>query len=74
MPTSIAPGSVISDGMHPKTLGYIELIDVRDEPLMRLLTDLQHGTQEMKLEGFPHWTPKQFVTFFCREMGSKAIG
>ncbi len=52
-------------GEKPTRLKVIEVISVRAEPL-------NHITQEdVVKEGFPGWTTKQFVSFFCEKMKCK---
>jgi hypothetical protein len=52
-------------GEFMQTLGYIELVSIRSESLMRLINEPDYGKREVALEGFPTWTPRQFVDFFC---------
>lgn len=52
-------------GDRMETLGFIELVDVRREPLSRMIADKVYGPEECRREGFPKWTPDQFVRFFC---------
>lgn len=52
-------------GQHMETLGYVELVNVRREPLSRMIADRNYGPIECRREGFPEWTPDQFVRFFC---------
>jgi hypothetical protein len=54
-------------------LGLIRVIDVRREPLMRLLNmpsygpdDPNYGPEEMIREGFPGRDPEDFVDFFLK--------
>jgi hypothetical protein len=49
-------------GEKPETLGIIRLTDVRFEPLNTITL------QEVIAEGFPDWSPKKFVDFFCSKM------
>lgn len=56
-------------GEQIERLGMIRLVDVRREPLRRMLDDLDYGFDETIREGFPdghplHW-PSEFVRFFC---------
>jgi hypothetical protein len=55
----------LSKGEHVKTLGYIELVNVRREPLELMLLYPHYGTLECKREGFSHFSPKQFVDMLC---------
>lgn len=52
-------------GQHPKTLAVIRVVSVRREALSET-TDA-----EARLEGFPEMTGRDFVAFFCREMGTE---
>lgn len=40
----------------------VELVDVRREPLDSITPE------DVDREGFPGWTPEQFVAFFCEHM------
>lgn len=55
----------LKKGETMKVIGHIRVIDVRQEPLNQILLGA-YGQQEVKREGFPNWTPEQFVEFFCR--------
>jgi hypothetical protein len=55
----------LAKGEHMTTLGYIELVNVRREPLELMLLYLGYGTGECKREGFSHLNPQQFVDMFC---------
>lgn len=44
--------------------GPIRVVDVRREPLRRLLDDQAYGLAEVVREGFPGLMPQQFVAFF----------
>ena len=49
-------------GEKLKELAIVEIVEVRREPLNRI-------TQEAVIrEGFPNWTPAQFIEFFCKAM------
>lgn len=47
----------------------IRLVDVRREPLRRMIDDIEYGIEECKLEGFDkhpvYCWPSEFVNFFC---------
>jgi hypothetical protein len=43
----------------------IEVVTARREPLQAMIDDPVYGKQECMAEGFPDWTPEQFVQFFC---------
>lgn len=56
----------LKKGEKVKVLDAIELVDVRSEPLRRMLDDLTYGAVEVRREGFPKLTPAQFAAFFCK--------
>lgn len=61
----IVKGQGLKKGEHvDKIGGPIRFVDVRLEPLRRMIDDLEYGRREVVLEGFPDMTPQQFVTFF----------
>lgn len=41
----------------------VEVTGVRREPLGKITPE------DVAAEGFPDWTPAQFIAFFCTEMG-----
>lgn len=45
-----------------RKLGVIEVVSVRREPLSAITQD------DVRREGFPGWTPQEFVEFFCKKM------
>lgn len=47
-------------------IGHINILNVRREPLDRMIRDPDYGRAECVAEGFPDWSPEQFVEFFCR--------
>jgi hypothetical protein len=51
-------------GEKVERLGPIRVVDVRREPLRRMLDDAEYGFVECVKEGFPGW-PSSFVSFFC---------
>ncbi len=53
----------LKKGEHPVKLATIRVLSVTREPLYTI-------TQEDVIrEGFPDWTPKQFVDFYARHNG-----
>lgn len=46
-------------------MDVIELVDVREEPLRRMIDEPEYGRDECRREGFPEMTPEEFVTFWC---------
>lgn len=54
-----------------RTLGVIEIVSVRDEPLSRMTEDVLYGFAETAAEGFargPLSWPSEFVRMFCDAM------
>jgi len=45
-------------------LAIVVVVNVRREPLRRLLDEPRYGRLELKLEGFPEMSRQQFVEFF----------
>lgn len=56
----------LKPGEKIKRLGVIEVLDVRREPLNRMIERHSYGQTECKREGFPTYTPAFFVNFFCK--------
>lgn len=46
-------------------LGHILVVDVRTEPLTRMIEDEQYGRDEARKEGFPEMSGREFVEMFC---------
>lgn len=59
----------LGKGGKIKRLGMIRVVDVRSEPLRRILDDLDYGVAECVREGFASPDKKSdpifFVAFFC---------
>lgn len=55
-------------GQRPVDLCRIHVVDVRREPLARMVEDLEYGRREVVLEGFAGLSPDEFVAMFCRHM------
>lgn len=55
----------LKKGEKIKVICIIEVVSTRREPLNRMLEDVVYGFEECRREGFPHFTPQQFVDFFC---------
>lgn len=45
----------------------VEVLDVRREPLIRLLADSAYGAAEMVAEGFPGMDPEEFIRRFFED-------
>lgn len=49
-------------------MGQHRYIDLRWEPLCRMIDEPDYGAQEVIKEGFPDMTPTEFVAFLCNVM------
>ena len=47
-------------------LAVVEVVSVRRERLDRMHTDGEYGNDEVRREGFPEWTPQEFIRFFYK--------
>ncbi len=57
---AVEKGMGLKKGEHPVKLGIVRVVSVRFEPLNAI-------TQEDVIaEGFPDWTPRQFVEFYAK--------
>jgi hypothetical protein len=52
-----------------RLLAVLRVVDVRVEPLSRLVDDAAYAEDELPREGFPCWTCAEFVEAFCRTHG-----
>lgn len=62
---AIEKGQGLKKGEKVVPLAIVQIVDARVERLDRMLTDREYGLAEVRREGFPDWTPEQFVEFFC---------
>jgi hypothetical protein len=62
----------LKPGERIQRLGPIVVVDVRREPLGRMLEEIEYGAAEAALEGFPGWTGSQFVELYLRHAGGSA--
>lgn len=62
---AVHKGQGIPKGQKVQRLGKIELVDVRQEMLDRMITDVGYGLDEVRREGFPDMKPVEFMDFFC---------
>lgn len=53
-------------GEHPTVFGQFIPLSSRWEPLRRMIDEPEYGREEVIREGFPDWTPEQFVAFYCK--------
>ena len=58
----------LKPGQKINRLCVIAIVNVRREPLSRMIEDPRYGKQEARAEGFPHLTGEQFVEMFCKHM------
>ena len=56
-------------GEPVRPLAVLRIVDVRAEPLARLLTEPSYAEDELPREGFPCWTRDDFVALFCKSNG-----
>ncbi len=65
----VEKGQGLKRGEQVKRLGRIAVVDVRREPLRRMIDEPGYGARECALEGFPpphaKSDPAAFVAFFC---------
>lgn len=61
----IKKGMGLKKGEQVERLGMIRVVDVRREPLRRIVDDREYGVIEVGREGFPAMTTKGFVEFYC---------
>lgn len=68
---AIEKGQGLKKGERVRRLGILRVVDVRFEPLQRLLDDISYGLREITLEGFPpapavapEWAIESFVSMF----------
>ena len=71
----LKPGDVIQaveksrglkKGERVRELAVLRVVNVRVEPLSRLLTDPRYAEDELPREGFPCWSRDEFVDTFLR--------
>lgn len=60
----IKPGELVR-------LGEIVVVTELWEPLCRMIDEPEYGAVECRREGFPNYTPEQFVAMFCKHMTVK---
>jgi hypothetical protein len=56
----------LKKGERVEPLATIRIIDVRVEPLSRLLNEPLYAEDEIPREGFPCWSAREFVDMFQR--------
>ena len=56
----------LKKGEPVQVLGTLRIVDVRIEPLSRLVTDARYAEDELPREGFPCWSRDEFVAMFIR--------
>jgi hypothetical protein len=56
----------LKKGEPVRALAVLRILDVRVEPLSRLVTDARYAEDELPREGFPCWSTADFITQFLR--------
>jgi hypothetical protein len=64
--TLVEKGMGLPKGARQVVLAEVEVVDVRVEPLDRLVEQGQPDEDEVVAEGFPGMTPAEFVDFWLR--------
>lgn len=64
----------LKKGEKMKSLGTIEVVDVRRERLGRMIDEFDYGLLETRREGFPKWSPHKFIEFFCQSHKEERVG
>ena len=67
--TLIEKGMGLKKGEKQVILAEVVIVSVRVEPIRLMTSDIVYGRQEVVLEGLPHMTPEEFVTFWLRGHG-----
>jgi hypothetical protein len=63
---AVKKGMGLKKGEKVQRIYTIVIVSTREERLDLMLTDIEYGKREVIREGFPDWTPEQFVEFFCK--------
>ena len=63
----------LKKGESPRRLAVLRIVDVRVEPLSRLVTDPRYAEDELPREGYPCWQRDEFVEMFMRTHGLKSV-
>jgi hypothetical protein len=56
----------LKKGERVRELAVLRVVNVRVEPLSRLVTDARYAEDELPREGFPCWSRDEFVAMFMR--------
>jgi hypothetical protein len=56
----------LKKGERVRQLAVLRVVNVRVEPLSRLVTDARYAEDELPREGFPCWSRDEFVAMFLR--------
>jgi hypothetical protein len=62
----------LAKGEPMRKLAVLRIVDVRVEPLSRLVSDPRYGEDELPREGFPCWQRDEFIEMFRRTHGLKS--
>ena len=55
----------LKKGEHIEKIHVIRILKTGVEPINRLIHEPEYGQSEIIKEGFPSWSPLEFVLFFC---------
>jgi hypothetical protein len=56
----------LEKGEPVRALAVLRILDIRIEPLSRLVEDASYAEDELPREGFPCWSRDDFITKFMR--------
>jgi len=56
----------LKKGEKVRKLAVLRVVNVRVEPLSRLISEPTYGEDELPREGFPCWLRDDFIEMFCR--------
>lgn len=63
----------LKKGEPVRALAVLRIVDVRVEPLSRLVTDAPYAEDELPREGFPCWSRDDFIRQFLRTHRGTAL-
>lgn len=66
----VVKGMGLAKGEKVQKIHVVKVISATSERLFRLLDDEAYGKAEVIAEGFPHYTPLEFVKMFCESRHS----
>jgi hypothetical protein len=63
---AVEKGRGLKTGEPVRALAVLRILDVRVEPLSRLVRDARYAEDELPREGFPCWSRDDFILQFLR--------